>query len=150
MQFEGSDSERNVDEFKKIATLGKGSFAIVYKVQSRKTQKFYAMKAIFKDMNYDNQVSMYIKNEIEIMTKVHQKNIIKLFCYFEDEERFYLILELAPNGQLFRRLVGAKGLPENQVAKFFIGTLKAISHLHTFNPPIIHRDLKPENLLLSD
>lgn len=41
-----------------------------------------------------------------------------------------------------------KVMTEKDAAKFFIQTLKAISHLHSFNPPIIHRDLKPENLLL--
>lgn len=41
-------------------------------------------------------------------------------------------------------------LTSEQVAKFFIGTAKALAHLHSFNPPIIHRDLKPENLLIDN
>lgn len=56
------------------------------------------MKEIFKTLMVDHSVVDYIKNEIDIMTRIHQKNIIKLYCYFEDEDYFYLILELAPNG----------------------------------------------------
>lgn len=31
-------------------------------------------------------------------------NILRLYGYFHDEQRVYLILEYAPNGELFRTL----------------------------------------------
>lgn len=70
------------------------------------------MKEIFKANNSNQELLQYIQNEIEIMSAVNCKNIIKLYYYFEDEEFIYLILELAANGQLYRKMVNKKGLNE--------------------------------------
>lgn len=43
-----------------------------------------------------------------------------MYCYFEDEDIIYLILEHAQNGQLFRKLITSKGLPIETAAKYFI------------------------------
>ena len=61
-----------------------GSFAKVYKVKSFKTDNIYALKEIEKNkLKYFNSQN-FILNEIEIMEKIHHKNIIKLHTYFED------------------------------------------------------------------
>ena len=39
-----------------------------------------------------------------ILAKCDHKNIIRLFCAFEDDNQIYLVMELAWNGNLFHFL----------------------------------------------
>jgi len=59
-----------------------------------------------------------------------------------------LILEYAPNGNLFHYIRKKKGLPEKEAFVYFFQTCIGIDYLHKND--IIHRDIKPENLLLDD
>ncbi len=55
------------------------------------------MKIINKqeEMNLD-----YVWNEIRIHSSLDHQNIVKFYQYFEDEEKFYLIMDYQPNGNL--------------------------------------------------
>ena len=72
-------------------------------------------------------------------------NIIKLYDYFIQEDKIYLILEYAQNGNLFK-LMRRQRLNEQLIHKYFTQTVNALIYIHQQN--LIHRDLKPENLLL--
>ncbi len=98
MIFEGSSKERCLKDFRRITSLGQGSYAKVFKVETIKTKKIYAMKQINKNRILMHGLTGYIESEIEIMKKVHHQNIVKLYCYFEDDVNFYLIMEFAENG----------------------------------------------------
>ncbi|KAL3651909.1 hypothetical protein CASFOL_004911 [Castilleja foliolosa] len=54
----------------------------------------------------------------------------RLYGWFDDSERIFLILEYAHNGELFKELREARHFSKKQAAT------------------VIHRDIKPENLLL--
>jgi serine/threonine protein kinase len=89
-----------------------------------------------------------MKLEVQIMYKLDHPNIIKLFNHFEDNDSFYLILELASKGQLYTRLQRLGRLEERAAAQYIREVVSAVSYLHSLKPPIIHRDIKPENILL--
>ena len=75
-------------------------------------------------------------------------HIIELYNHFEDDNNFYLILELAESGQLFTKLQKMKGFDEPTAAQYLREVALAVQYLHSRDPPIIHRDIKPENILL--
>ena len=116
MLFENTTSPPNLENFKKLTCLGKGSYARVYKITSKKTKKKYALKEILKKPIIRNNLENYIKSEIEIMQKIHSKHIIKLYTYFEDIENIYLILDYAEKGQLYRFMC-LKSLKKAKIAK---------------------------------
>jgi serine/threonine protein kinase len=126
MLFEKSSKERNLSDFETLSSLGSGSYARVYKVKSIKTGKSYAMKEILKKQITINFLEDYIKNEIEIMKKVHSLHIIKLKTYFEDEHNIYLIIELAEGGQLYRKMM-LNNLEKEKKIKV---KLKSISYVY--------------------
>lgn len=77
------------------------------------------------------------------------KNILRLFGYFWDEKRVYLILEYAPNGELYGHLINNKRggrFSERRSAKYIGALADALDYCHKKH--VIHRDIKPENLLL--
>lgn len=72
---------------------------------------------------------------------------MRLYGYFYDEERVYLILEYASRGSVYN-LLRKEGRFSDQVAAKLIGQLvDALIYCHSKN--VIHRDIKPENLLLN-
>ena len=43
-------------------------------------------------------------NEIEILKKLDHPNVLKLYEFYEDKKRFYLVLELCSGGELYDTL----------------------------------------------
>ena len=87
------------------------------------------------------------QREICIMYMISHPHIIKLFSHFEDHSSFYLVMELAENGNLRDKILQIPSLQENEIKQYFLETLLAIEYLHSYIPPIIHRDIKPENIM---
>ena len=57
-----------------------------------------------KKLILDNQMISRVKNEVEIHSHLRHPTILELFTYFEDNENVYLVMELCPNGELYRHL----------------------------------------------
>ena len=51
-----------------------------------------------------------LEREIEIQSHLRHPNILRLYNYFYDADRVYLLLELAPGGELSARPLCAHGL----------------------------------------
>ena len=75
-------------------------------------------------------------------------NILRLFGYFYDATRIYLILEFAPRGEMYKTLQKQQGgrFDEARSSKYIRQMSAALAYCHT--KKVIHRDIKPENLLL--
>ncbi len=52
----------------------------------------------------ESNVEEQIGREIKIQSFINHPNIIKLFGFFDDEERIYLILEFAAHGELYKEM----------------------------------------------
>ena len=73
-------------------------------------------------------------------------HILPLFAAFEDGNYLAIVLDVAGEGDLYKRLPGIRR-EEHAVAKYIIAPLlSALAVMH--HQGIIHRDLKPENMLL--
>lgn len=67
-------------------------------------------------------------------------NILELYHAFEDDEKIYMVLELAEKGSLFKYLRKKKKLSEPEAFYYFFQINIAINFLHKNN--ILHRDIK--------
>merc|ERR1712059_59480 len=94
------------------------------------------------------QVEHQLRREIEIQSHLRHPNILRLFGYFYDESRVYLILEYAPRGELYKSLQKQENgrFDEPQSALYIRQMADALKYCHS--KKVIHRDIKPENLLL--
>ena len=131
--------------------LGKGAFGEVWKVIHENSQKVYCMKILDKRDIFEQKLINQINKEINIMYNVNHPYSVKIVNHFEDNEKIYLIMELANNGTLYQ-LIQMNKKEKNKnldlIKKIIIQTIEIIKHLHSLN--IIYRDIKPENLLLDD
>jgi len=95
---------------------------------------------------WQNNMLHQLHREIALQGTLVQDNIIRLFGFFFDSKRVYLILEYAPMGEIYEKLKSAKKFDEKQAATFVREVAKALDHCHKNG--VIHRDVKPENLLI--
>lgn len=145
-----SSSRWSLENFDIGRHLGKGKFGNVYLAREKKTKFVVALKVLFKKQVHESGIEHQVRREIEIQAHLRHANIIRLYGYFHDESRIYMILEYAPKGALFKAL---KEQPdsrfgEKQSAIYIKSLASALYYLHNKN--VIHRDIKPENLLLGN
>ena len=148
----GLEREARVLDFDIIKELGSGSFGNVYLVRHKITQAEYAIKAIDKRNKNNQEEKPYFRREVEVMYKVHHKNVVKLYGHFEDNNYCYFLMEYISKGNVYSLLpTDKKKRLSTKVVSFIIrDIISAVYFLHHMKPPIIHRDIKPENVLLGE
>ena len=70
------------DDFEMINILGRGTFGKVYLVYCKKTDKYYAMKCIRKDIIIKNNALDNIESEKVILNQVNHPFIIGMDYVF--------------------------------------------------------------------
>lgn len=128
--------------------LGRGKFGNVYLAREKQSKFVVALKVLFKKQIDQQGIQHQVRREIEIQTHLRHPNILRMYGYFHDESRIYLILEYAPGDTLYKMLQKQtnKSIEEKRSAGFIKSLISALMYLHERN--VIHRDIKPENLLL--
>lgn len=128
--------------------LGRGKFGNVYLAREKDTKFVVALKVLFKKQIQRDSVEHQVRREIEIQSHLRHPNILRLYGFFHDPARIYLILEYAPKGALYKELQSQpnKRFDERRTAGYVLSLADALHYLHERD--VIHRDIKPENLLL--
>ncbi|ODM96934.1 Aurora kinase A [Orchesella cincta] len=137
-----------LNDFEIGRPLGKGKFGNVYLAREKKSRYIIALKVLFKKELQRANVEHQLRREIEIQTHLRHRNILRMFGYFHDESRVYLILEYAPGGELYKLLTSQphKHFTEEASANYIHQLASALSYCHSKN--VLHRDIKPENILV--
>jgi len=144
----GVSNRWTLEDFDIGRPLGKGKFGNVYLAREKKSKYIVALKVLFKSQLQKAAVEHQLRREIEIQSHLKHGHILRLFGYFYDETRIYLILEFAPRGEMYKFLQKRPGgkFDEPMASKFIRQMTQALSYCHSMS--VIHRDIKPENLLL--
>jgi len=136
------------DRYTLIRKVKKGPFASVWECCDNETQKMCAVKIIPRPSltsGHDEEVL----NEVSILESVSVDNpesIVQLIEFYEEEEVFYVVMELMNGGNVLDRLEKRSHYSECDARNLIRKLLQAVKILHENN--IAHRDIKPENLLL--
>lgn len=141
--------EWNLDRFEFGRPLGSGRFGNVYLVREKESEFVCVLKCISLRKLKSPSALKLLCREIEINSNLNHSGVLKMYGYFLDEKRLYLILEYATEGDLFGILrKQPEGRFEERVAACYVAQLiDALIYIHSKN--IIHRDIKPENILIS-
>ena len=117
----------------------------VYLVQSRTTQRLYAMKVLNKQRVLQKEQVGYAMGERAVMSNLDHPYLVALRYAFQTNHRLFLVMDYIEGGHLWTHM--KSGFLAESVARIFAAEIVlALVHLHSLG--IAHRDLKPENILL--
>ncbi|KAK1421678.1 hypothetical protein QVD17_24206 [Tagetes erecta] len=137
------------NNFTAAANIGSGGYGMVYRGSLPNGQ----LVAIKRAQQGSTQGGLEFKTEIELLSRVHHKNLVSLvgFCFDAGEQM--LVYEYIVNGTLKDSLSGRTGirLDWTRRLKITLGAARGLHYLHELaDPPIIHRDVKSTNILLDE
>lgn len=130
--------------------LGIGGYGNVYR-GNLKDGQVVAIKCA-KEVSCQGADQFY--TEIELLSRIHHRNLVSLIGYCDDEGEQMLVYEFMANGNLRDQL--AYSNPKHTLnfstrLRIALGAARGILYLHTeANPPIFHRDIKASNILLDE
>ncbi|KAG4383776.1 hypothetical protein GLYMA_13G152542v4 [Glycine max] len=145
--FSFDDLRKYTSNFSETNTIGSGGYGKVYQ-GNLPSGELVAIKRAAKE---SMQGAVEFKTEIELLSRVHHKNLVGLvgFCFEKGEQM--LVYEHIPNGTLMDSLSGKSGIWMDWIRrlKVALGAARGLAYLHELaDPPIIHRDIKSSNILL--
>jgi serine/threonine protein kinase len=146
-----SDNSNHPELFERLEEIGSGGMGTVFKARQVKLDRVVALKEIKEifDVFAGVQRSDIIARFTEIIqtqSKLIHPNIIQTIDLDTDAKFPFVIMQLAPNGNL-RRLINMPGRPSLQVSlKYFLQILHALSSAHDMG--VTHGGIKPENVVL--
>ncbi|CAK7353112.1 unnamed protein product [Dovyalis caffra] len=146
-EVSGAEKKRwTLNDFDIGKPLGRGKFGHVYLAREKRSNHIVALKVLFKSQLQQSQVEHQLRREVEIQSHLRHPNILRLYGYFYDQKRVYLILEYAAKGELYKELQKCKYFSERRAATYVASLARALIYCH--GKHVIHRDIKPENLLI--
>ncbi|KAF7023715.1 hypothetical protein CFC21_036176 [Triticum aestivum] len=135
------------DGFSEANLLGQGGFGHVYKGTVNGQEV-----AIKKLRAGSGQGHREFRAEVDIISRVHHKNLVSLVGFCIHAEQRLLVYEYVPNKTLESHLHHGSGratLDWPRRWKIAVGSAKGLAYLHEdCHPKIIHRDIKAANILL--
>ncbi|CAI4216415.1 unnamed protein product [Parascedosporium putredinis] len=137
------------DKYNRVGIIGKGAFAVVYRVTSKIDGSPYAAKELdTRNFMKNGILDQKVENEMRIMQRIKHPNIVRYIEHFDWDNRLLIIvMEFISGGDLGKYINAYGPLPEDTVKSVASQLLDAFEYLHENN--ITHRDVKPDNILVS-
>jgi hypothetical protein len=127
------------NRYNMVERLGKGHFANVFLCSSRVTGVRHAVKVCtcanaVEDAAVRSGIIWEIK-ALQALQKNPHPNILKIVDLFADYslKTIYLVLELAPRGELFNYIVARQSLSEEQTRKILLQVFSALEYMVSFS-----------------
>lgn len=155
---------KNDEPIKSVYRIGRrigqeGSYGYVRFCIHRNTGCLRAVKVIEKSSLSNIECDdKNIINEIEILKFLDHPAVMRIYEYFEDTQRFYIISDMYQGGELYSYIEEkikeraeaqeertSSVVPENVAKKIMRQIIGILVYLRQKN--IVHRDIKPENLM---
>ena len=137
--------------------IGVGGMGSVYRARDLhfpNVTKLVAVKEMINmapDPLVRQTIVQNFEREANLLATLNHPAIPRIYDYFSEEDRSYLVLEFVHGKDLESIINDTNGfLPEEQVLGWAIQLCDVLSFLHNHKPdPIIFRDMKPSNIMIN-
>jgi len=146
-----------VDRYYIQEVIGVGGMGSVYRARDlhfANVTKLVAVKEMINvapDPLTRQTVIHNFEREANILATLSHPSIPRIYDYFSEDDRSYLVLEFVHGKDLEAIINDTAGfLPEEQVLTWAIELCDVLAFLHNHKPdPIIFRDMKPSNIMIN-
>ncbi|KAM7461200.1 hypothetical protein LguiA_029321 [Lonicera macranthoides] len=146
------DIIKSTNDFDIKHCIGTGGYGSVYRTQLP-SGKVVALKKLHRFEAEEPAFDKSFKNEVEMLSNIRHKNIVKLYGFCLHNRCMFLVYEYMERGSLFYALrddAEAVKLDWTKRVSVIKGTTHALSYMHhDCTPPIAHRDISSNNILLN-
>jgi serine/threonine-protein kinase len=141
-RFVGQNQRYRID--KAIASGGAG---IVYQAEDTVLSRKVALKELLEDVATDEEQAERFKSEARALALLNHNHILPIYDLFEENGRFWLVMELLTGGTLNDKINGG-ALDTAQSIEIIKGIASGLEIAH--QKGFVHRDIKPANILFAE
>lgn len=139
------------------SAIGVGGMSLVYRgrdLRFKDVVRHCAIKEMFQSAPDSQTRLLTLKNferESGLLATLSHHAIPKVYDFFEENGKIYLIMELIEGRDLEATLEQARGpIDERRVGSWALQICDVLQYLHGHTPePIIFRDMKPSNIIVT-
>ncbi len=140
--------------YKVVRPLGGGGMKLVYLAEDlRLASRRCALAEMVDSLTnaeMQRQAATAFQREADMLAQLSNEHIPRIYDYFSEQNRHYLVMEYIEGATLDEELKRAGGkLDAPRTIDIAIQVLDTLIYLHGLSPPVIYRDLKPSNVMLS-
>lgn len=137
--------------------VGVGGMGAVYRARDLHFPKMVKLVAVKEMVNQARDplvrktIVQNFEREANVLATLHHPAIPRIFDYFTQDERSYLVMEFIKGKNLEQMINDQEGfIPEETVIRWAIELCDVLAYMHNHQPDsIIFRDMKPSNIMLN-
>lgn len=140
--------------YKILGVVGGGGMGTVYQARDLNFPDVRRVVAVKEMLNPTSDPALHnstlrtFQREANILAALNHPAIPKIFDFFDQKDRVYLVMEFINGSDLESLLAKTKELPVEKIIEWSIDLCDVINYLHTQPKPIVFRDLKPSNIMI--
>ena len=135
--------------------LGSGGMGTVYQARDltfNDVKKYVAVKEMLSgsaDPALKATMLKTFRREANLLATLNHPAIPKIFDFFDENDRAYLVMEFINGSDLELLMQKTKELPNDKIVEWAIDLCDVLDYLHNQRPePIVFRDMKPSNVMI--
>src|SRR3979490_1158558 len=100
-----------IGRYQVIERIGRGAMGVVYRAHDAAMRRDVALKVLMTDLEDDPDIRTRFHREAEAAAHLSHPNIITIFDVGEDNDRFFIVMELLRGAMLRDFLKEGAGVP---------------------------------------
>jgi tRNA A-37 threonylcarbamoyl transferase component Bud32 len=134
----------NIGKFEIVSELGKGAMGTVYKARDPKLDREVALKTVAPGLLASKDAVARFRREARAAAKLQHPNIVTVYELQDDQEPFFIAMELLDGQDLSQVMAPRDRLPLLQKVRIMAEVCRALDYAH--KQGVVHRDIKPANI----